>query len=64
VLPLCAAFAAQVRYLIDYYNAKPSAGKPVAMYLDVRPAGDDAQGVWERVRMPFMRLWRAGRSVD
>mmetsp|Transcript_14743 Transcript_14743/g.48201 ORF Transcript_14743/g.48201 Transcript_14743/m.48201 type:complete len:235 (+) Transcript_14743:228-932(+) len=54
----------EVRYLIDYYNAKPSAGKPVAMYLDVRPAGDDAQSVWERLRMPFLRMWRAGRSVD
>mmetsp|Transcript_22558 Transcript_22558/g.68776 ORF Transcript_22558/g.68776 Transcript_22558/m.68776 type:complete len:235 (+) Transcript_22558:70-774(+) len=54
----------EVRYLIDYYNAKPSVGKPVAMHLDVRPAGDDIQAMWDRLRMPFLRIWRAGRSVD
>mmetsp|Transcript_12847 Transcript_12847/g.41843 ORF Transcript_12847/g.41843 Transcript_12847/m.41843 type:complete len:280 (+) Transcript_12847:178-1017(+) len=52
----------EVRYLIDYYNARPIAGKPVAMHIDARPAADDLQGAWERVRMPFLRLWNAGRG--
>ena len=30
----------EVRYVIDFYNAKPSAGAPVGMHLDVRPALD------------------------
>ncbi len=54
----------EVRYLIDYYNAKPTAGKPVAMHLDVRPAGDGLQGAWDRIRMNFLLVWYAGRSDD
>jgi len=32
------------------------------MHIDARPAADDLQGAWERVRMPFLRLWNAGRG--
>ena len=51
----------EVRYLIDYYNGKAVMSKPVAMHIDARPAGDDLGGVWDRIRMPLLRLWYAGR---
>ncbi len=35
--------APQVRYVIDFYNAVPQPGQPIAMHLDVRPALDSAQ---------------------
>jgi len=49
----------EVTYLIDFYNGRPTPAKPVAMHIDARPAADDVQGAWDRVRMPFMRMWRA-----
>lgn len=45
-------------------QGKPQPGKPVAMYIDARPAADDLSGVWDRVRLPFLKLWRAGREDD
>jgi hypothetical protein len=49
----------EVTYLIDFYNGSSArAGKPVAMHIDARPAADDAQGMWDRVRMPFASMWR------
>jgi len=41
----------EVRYVIDFYNSKPSYGIPIAMYMDVRPALDDPQNVWDRLCM-------------
>ena len=47
----------EVTYLIDFYNGKPTPAKPVSMHIDARPAADDIQGAWDRLRMPFVRLW-------
>jgi len=52
----------EVNYLIDYYQGKPQPGKPIAMHIDARPAGDDLSSAWDRIRMPFLQLWRAGRD--
>ena len=50
---------AQVRYVIDFYNAAPtpvgpqtpgSPPPPVALHLDVRPALDTPGAVWERIK--------------
>ena len=48
----------EVTYLLDFYNGRASAGKAVAMHIDARPAGDDWTSMWDRVRMPFMRMWQ------
>ena len=48
---LCAD--AQVRYVIDFYNAAPEPGKPVGMHLDVRPALDSPQALLDRIRMQW-----------
>mmetsp|Transcript_18092 Transcript_18092/g.30205 ORF Transcript_18092/g.30205 Transcript_18092/m.30205 type:complete len:258 (-) Transcript_18092:342-1115(-) len=53
----------EVRYLIDFYQGKPTPSKPVAMHIDARPAADDFSGVWQRLRMPFTRLARGGRDA-
>ena len=45
------ADASQVRYVIDFYNAAPVDGKPVAMHLDVRPALDSPSALGDRLRM-------------
>lgn len=47
---------AEVRYVIDFYNAPPTDGKPIGMFVDVRPALDSVQSVVDRVRMNFRRL--------
>ena len=49
-------------YLIDFYNGRPTPNKPVAMHIDARPAADDLQGAWDRVRMPFLRMWRTATA--
>jgi len=54
----------EVRYLIDFYQGKPQPGKPISMYIDARPAGDDAEAIWDRVRMPFESMWRAWRPAS
>mmetsp|Transcript_33641 Transcript_33641/g.56525 ORF Transcript_33641/g.56525 Transcript_33641/m.56525 type:complete len:278 (+) Transcript_33641:269-1102(+) len=41
----------EVRYVIDFYNAKPLPDQPVAMHLDVRPALDSVGAVFDRMRM-------------
>lgn len=41
----------EVRYVIDFYNSKPAFGIPIAMYMDVRPALDQSQNVWDRLMM-------------
>lgn len=40
-----------VRYVIDYYDDKAPTGKLAGLYLDVRPAADSAQAMWDRTRM-------------
>jgi len=52
----------EVTYLIDYYQGRASAGKPVAMHIDARPSGDDLSGILQRLRRPFVRMWYAGRD--
>lgn len=49
----------EVTYLLDFYNGRATRGRPVAMHIDARPAGDDVQGAWDRVRLPFVRMWQA-----
>jgi len=39
----------EVRYVIDFYNAPPAPGRPVAMHLDVRPALDSPWALLDRV---------------
>lgn len=39
----------EVRYVIDFYNAAPLPGMPVAMHLDVRPALDSPGAAWDRL---------------
>ncbi|KAK9810244.1 hypothetical protein WJX72_007204 [[Myrmecia] bisecta] len=41
----------EVRYIIDFYNAAPLPGMPIAMHLDVRPALDSPSALWDRLRM-------------
>lgn len=50
----------EVRYLIDFYQGKPTPGKPIAMHIDARPAADDLASVWDRIRLPLKKLWIAG----
>ena len=49
----------EVTYLLDFYNGRATPGRPVAMHIDARPAADDVQGAWDRVRLPFVRMWQA-----
>ena len=49
----------EVTYLLDFYNGRRTPGRPVAMHIDARPAADDLQGAWDRVRMPFVRMWQS-----
>lgn len=49
----------EVTYLIDFYNGRASPSKPVALHIDARPAANDLEGVWHRLRMPLIKLWPA-----
>ena len=40
-----------VRYVIDFYNAVPRDGVPIAMHLDVRPALDSPGALVDRIYM-------------
>lgn len=43
-----------MRYVIDFYTGKVNDGdRPLAMYLDVRPALDSFSNVYDRVRMSY-----------
>ena len=54
----------EVRYVIDFYNAPvPVPGVPAAMFLDVRPALDSVESVWDRISMQF-RWMSSGRWKD
>ncbi|GMF24756.1 unnamed protein product [Phytophthora fragariaefolia] len=39
-----------VRYVIDFYSGQPEPGRPLSVYLDVRPALDSLESVVDRVR--------------
>eukprot|EP00282_Hemiselmis_andersenii_P039608 CAMPEP_0169446210 /NCGR_PEP_ID=MMETSP1042-20121227/10854_1 /TAXON_ID=464988 /ORGANISM="Hemiselmis andersenii, Strain CCMP1180" /LENGTH=199 /DNA_ID=CAMNT_0009557663 /DNA_START=41 /DNA_END=637 /DNA_ORIENTATION=+ len=42
----------QVRYVIDFYHGKASEdGKPVSFFIEVRPALDDPQSLFDRIQM-------------
>uniref|UniRef100_A0AAV1UCP5 Holocytochrome c-type synthase n=1 Tax=Peronospora matthiolae TaxID=2874970 RepID=A0AAV1UCP5_9STRA len=43
----------EVRYVIDFYSGKPEPGRPLSVYLDVRPALDSVEGLVDRVRWQF-----------
>eukprot|EP00055_Hartaetosiga_balthica_P003822 m.9093 g.9093 ORF g.9093 m.9093 type:complete len:273 (+) comp3360_c0_seq1:203-1021(+) len=47
-----------VRYVVDFYNVRESKEKePIAVYVDARPALDNATSVFDRVRMGFKRIF-------
>lgn len=52
----------QIRYVLDYYVAPPDEeGNPV-FNVDVRPALDSFESVWDRIRMnvrEFRDLWQS-----
>ncbi|GMF64978.1 unnamed protein product [Phytophthora lilii] len=43
----------EVRYVIDFYSGQPEPGRPLSVYLDVRPALDSVEGVVDRLRWQF-----------
>lgn len=43
----------EVRYVIDFYSGQPEPGRPLSVYLDVRPALDSVDGVLDRLRWQF-----------
>lgn len=50
----------EVRYVVDFYNAAPLPGMPIAMHLDVRPALDSPSALFDRLRMQY-RWMNSGR---
>lgn len=52
----------EVTYLLDFYHGRATPGKPVAMHIDARPAATDADGIWDRMRMPFVRMWQSANA--
>jgi cytochrome c heme-lyase len=46
----------EVRYVIDFYQAKAQGAAPIAFHLDVRPAVDSFSSAFDRVRMSFRKL--------
>lgn len=46
-----------VRYVIDYYDGTQMNEKYVFALLDVRPAMDSLENIWDRMRVTWMR-WR------
>lgn len=43
----------EVRYVIDFYSGQPEPGRPLSVYLDVRPALDSLEGALDRLRWQF-----------
>lgn len=43
----------EVRYVIDFYSGQPEPGRPLSVYLDVRPALDSVEGALDRLRWQF-----------
>lgn len=56
----------EVRYVVDFYNAAPLPGMPIAMHLDVRPALDSPGALFDRLRMQYRWMnsgrWKGQRS--
>jgi cytochrome c heme-lyase len=50
----------EVRYVIDFYSGMPRPGEPasVAMTLDVRPALDSFEALWDRFKVTLHQLTR------
>lgn len=46
-----------VRYVIDYYNADPSSKHYKLAIIDVRPALDSFENLWDRMKITYWR-WR------
>lgn len=44
-----------VRYIIDYYDGGEVDNKYQFALLDVRPAVDSLENVWDRMRVMYMR---------
>lgn len=45
----------EVRYIIDYYDGGEVDNKYQFALLDVRPAMDSVENVWDRMRVFYMR---------
>ncbi|OQR92367.1 cytochrome c1 heme lyase [Achlya hypogyna] len=43
----------EIRYVIDFYSGQPTPGKPISVYMDVRPALDNVGNAVDRLRMQF-----------
>jgi hypothetical protein len=43
----------EVRYVIDFYSGQPVPGRPLSVYLDVRPALDSVESAVDRLRWQF-----------
>lgn len=56
----CNANSGSRRYVVDFYNAQPLSGMPIAMHLDVRPALDSPTALLDRIRMQY-RWMNSGR---
>lgn len=39
--------------MIDFYSGQPEPGRPLSVYLDVRPALDSVEGALDRLRWQF-----------
>jgi cytochrome c heme-lyase len=49
-----------VRYVIDFYKGKPTPFAPISIYMDVRPALDSPQAVFDRVSVGVRELLGKG----
>ena len=47
----------EVRYVIDFYSGSPQPGAAVGMFLDVRPALDSFEALWDRIRLQAGWVW-------
>jgi hypothetical protein len=43
----------EVRYVIDFYSGQPEPGRPLSIYLDVRPALDTFENAMDRLKWQF-----------
>jgi len=53
----------EVRYIIDYYDGDLDHKSHEFANLDVRPALDSAEAVWDRMKVAWMR-WKYSNSVE
>jgi cytochrome c heme-lyase len=52
-----------VRYIIDYYDGGEVDSRYQFAILDVRPAMDSVDNVWDRMKVAYMR-WRFAAPQD